>query len=164
MPESRGLRSRQLKRMMFVIVSAPKEYGIAISSVFGHAHHVHKKTQAFLRLGSQQFHMTEMGDIMNRFRVCHFLFLSTTSRRPCRSYDICPASSFLRKASSFANLSSEALRTLSTRSRLTQTPPSASSTRISPDAICAPPTVTVVLSSPRSEEHTSELQSLAYLV
>src|SRR5688572_15393656 len=149
MAQARRLGSRQLKRMMLVIVPAPKIDGITLSSAFVHAHYIRKKTQALVGPGGQQFHMSEVRDIMaGLILIRHFLFLSTTSRRPCRSYDISPASSFLRKAFSFANLSSEALRTSSTRSRLTQTPPSASSTRISPAAIGVPPTVTVVLSSP----------------
>src|SRR6185436_17393225 len=148
MSQARFGGSCQLKRMMFVIVPASKVDRIACASAFIHPHHIHKEVSGLFQLRSQQFNMTKMSDIEDGFRVCHFLFLSKVSRRPCRSYEICPASNFSRRADSFANRSSDAASTSAMRSRFTHTAPSTSMTTISPFEIGVPPTVTIVFNSP----------------
>ncbi len=60
---------RQFERVVLVIVPPAQIDRIALSRGLRHAHHIDEKLQAFVRLRRQEFHVAEMREIENRFRL-----------------------------------------------------------------------------------------------
>ena len=67
MAQTRGLRARQFQAITLVIVPTAKIDGIARPPALGHAQHVDEEREALFRLRGQQFEMSEMSDVHDRF-------------------------------------------------------------------------------------------------
>src|ERR1700722_5732539 len=67
MPEAGGVPPRQLQAIALVIVPAAQIDRVSEAPAFGHPEHVDEEREAALRRRRQEFDMTEMGDVHDRF-------------------------------------------------------------------------------------------------